>query len=202
MAFDCLYLEGRALRDRPLRERRGELERVLENDQVLLFAARRLGADGLGAWAQVVERGYEGLVGKDEASTSVALEDHGDGQEKDRGAGNRTSHPNRSASTLDRQTDQARGHSAGVARSDCGLASPGFLVNRAWKKVAWGYTLQTGGKQERKFSADWTKDDAQNELAKRLLERDAPPAPAVPKTLGLVAQEYLDYKRGKGTLAM
>jgi len=68
MAFDCLYLEGRDLRDRPLRERRIEFERVLENDQVLLFPARRLVPDGLAAWAQVVERGYEGLVGKDEAS--------------------------------------------------------------------------------------------------------------------------------------
>ena len=68
MAFDCLYLEKRDLRELPLRERRGELESVLENDQVLLFPARRLGADGLEAWAQVIERGYEGLVGKDEAS--------------------------------------------------------------------------------------------------------------------------------------
>jgi bifunctional non-homologous end joining protein LigD len=68
MAFDCLYLEKRDLRELPLRERRVALERVLENDQVLLFPARRLGGDGLEAWAQVIERGYEGLVGKDEAS--------------------------------------------------------------------------------------------------------------------------------------
>jgi bifunctional non-homologous end joining protein LigD len=67
MAFD-LYLEGRDLRDRPLRERRAELERVLENDEVLLVPARRLEGDGLEAWAQVLERGYEGLVGKDEGS--------------------------------------------------------------------------------------------------------------------------------------
>ena len=32
---------------------------------------RRLASDGLEAWAQVVERGYEGLVAKDEASTYV-----------------------------------------------------------------------------------------------------------------------------------
>jgi len=29
---------------------------------------RRLALDGLDAWAEVVERGYEGLVAKDEAS--------------------------------------------------------------------------------------------------------------------------------------
>jgi bifunctional non-homologous end joining protein LigD len=69
--FDCLYLEGRDLRDQPLWERRGDLERLLENDQVVLFPARRLDTDGLAAWAQVVERGYEGLVGKDEASPYV-----------------------------------------------------------------------------------------------------------------------------------
>ena len=66
------------------------------------------------------------------------------------------------------------------------------------RKVAWGYTLQVLGKQERKFSGEWTRDDAQQALAAHLLERDAPPPPAVPKTLGQVAQEYLDYKRGKG----
>ena len=45
-----------------------EREPVLGNTQVLLFPARRLADDGLEAWAQVLERGYEGLVGKDEAS--------------------------------------------------------------------------------------------------------------------------------------
>ena len=33
-----------------------------------MFAVRRLAADGLPAWQQVVERGYEGYVAKDEAS--------------------------------------------------------------------------------------------------------------------------------------
>jgi bifunctional non-homologous end joining protein LigD len=59
---------SRDLRERPLQERREELEHVLENDYVLLFPARRLETDGLAAWAQVVERGHEGLVGKDESS--------------------------------------------------------------------------------------------------------------------------------------
>lgn len=34
----------------------------------LVFPVRRLAADGLEAWKQVVERGYEGYVAKDEAS--------------------------------------------------------------------------------------------------------------------------------------
>ena len=69
MAFDCLYLEGRDLRPLPLRERRVALETVVENDHALIFPARRLAANGLEAWTEVVERGYEGLVAKDEAST-------------------------------------------------------------------------------------------------------------------------------------
>ena len=40
---------------------------VLAGHDVLL-PARRLAHDGLKAWAQVVERGYEGLVAKDPAS--------------------------------------------------------------------------------------------------------------------------------------
>jgi hypothetical protein len=42
------------------RDRRGARSRDI--------AARRLALDGFEAWAQVLERGYEGLVGKDEAS--------------------------------------------------------------------------------------------------------------------------------------
>jgi ATP-dependent DNA ligase len=34
----------------------------------LVFPVRRLAADGREAWAQVIERGYEGYVAKDEAS--------------------------------------------------------------------------------------------------------------------------------------
>jgi bifunctional non-homologous end joining protein LigD len=68
MAFDCLYLEGRDLRALPLRERRAELEDVVENDHILIFPARRLAANGREAWAQAVATGYEGLVAKDDAS--------------------------------------------------------------------------------------------------------------------------------------
>jgi len=68
MAFDCLYLEGRDLRALPLRERREHLEHVVENDHTLIFPSRRLATNGLEAWQQVLERGYEGLVAKDESS--------------------------------------------------------------------------------------------------------------------------------------
>src|SRR3990170_4307116 len=87
-----------------------------------------------------------------------------------------------------------------------GQVSSGKLVKRVWrgltghraKKVAWGYTLQLNGKQERRVCGEWTKEQARDALAKRILERDAPKEPAKPKTLGEVAGEYLDYKRGKG----
>jgi ATP-dependent DNA ligase len=40
----------------------------LVDDQRLILPARRLAPDGFEAWAQVLERGYEGMVGKDETS--------------------------------------------------------------------------------------------------------------------------------------
>jgi bifunctional non-homologous end joining protein LigD len=67
IAFDCLYARGKDLRERPLRVRRNVLVTLLEG-QSLVLPARRLAADGLEAWAEVLERGYEGMVGKDEAS--------------------------------------------------------------------------------------------------------------------------------------
>jgi hypothetical protein len=43
------------------------LEDVVTGSE-LVFPVRRLAADGLAAWEQVIERGYEGLVAEDEAS--------------------------------------------------------------------------------------------------------------------------------------
>src|SRR5262249_13104025 len=67
MAFDLLCLDRRDLTGRPLRGRRARLEDVGANND-LVFPVRRLAPDGLEAWRQVVERGYEGYVAKDEAS--------------------------------------------------------------------------------------------------------------------------------------
>jgi len=68
------------------------------------------------------------------------------------------------------------------------------------RKVAWGYTLQVDGKQERKYSAEWSREDAQTALDTRRVGRASPPVPSppAPKTFDQVATEYLEFKRGKG----
>jgi bifunctional non-homologous end joining protein LigD len=69
IAFDCLHAAGGDLRELPLQARRDRLEAVLGEDLVL--PARRLADDGLTAWAEVLARGYEGLVAKDPACPYV-----------------------------------------------------------------------------------------------------------------------------------
>lgn len=67
MVFDLLYRAGRDLSRRPLRERRQRLEDVVAGAK-RIFPVRRLADNGLKAWEQVLEQGYEGMVAKDEAS--------------------------------------------------------------------------------------------------------------------------------------
>jgi bifunctional non-homologous end joining protein LigD len=67
MAFDLLDLDRRDLTGRPLRDRRARLEDVVAGSE-LVFPVRRLAPDGLEAWKQVIERGYEGYVAKDARS--------------------------------------------------------------------------------------------------------------------------------------
>lgn len=66
------------------------------------------------------------------------------------------------------------------------------------RKVSWGYTLQVGDKQERIFRAEWTEDDAEQALAKRLLEKNTPKAK--PITLGEAAERYEQAKARKRSL--
>ena len=66
---------------------------------------------------------------------------------------------------------------------------------RKVRKVSWGYTLQVDGKQIRRFSAKWSRDDAQNALAEQLLERDAPKEPAKPKALAAVIDDTSSARR-------
>jgi bifunctional non-homologous end joining protein LigD len=66
MVFDCLD-NGRDIRAEPLARRRDALEAAIDGNP-LMFPARRLPPHGLDAWATVKQRGYEGLVAKDEQS--------------------------------------------------------------------------------------------------------------------------------------
>jgi bifunctional non-homologous end joining protein LigD len=67
MTFDLLYRDHRDITSEPLRDRRARLEDVVAGSE-LVFPVRRLAAEGLEAWQQVIERGYEGFVAKDETS--------------------------------------------------------------------------------------------------------------------------------------
>ena len=67
MVFDLLELEDKDLRPRPLLERRQALEQLVA-DRQLIMPTRRLPANGLQAWDEVLRGNYEGMVGKDPAS--------------------------------------------------------------------------------------------------------------------------------------
>ena len=68
------------------------------------------------------------------------------------------------------------------------------------QKVAYGYTLQVNGKQERKFDAAWSREDAQNALAERVLERDTPATAPPPEehTFADAVARYLATKDAEG----
>jgi bifunctional non-homologous end joining protein LigD len=70
MVFDLLELNGRDLREHPLRERRRLLERLVSTPG-MIFPARRLAKGGLKAWQEALERGYEGIVAKDPESRYI-----------------------------------------------------------------------------------------------------------------------------------
>lgn len=67
IAFDVVYVQGRDLSRKPLRDRRARPESILDGTN-LVHVVRRLAADGLEAWKQVLQGGYEGMVAKDETS--------------------------------------------------------------------------------------------------------------------------------------
>jgi bifunctional non-homologous end joining protein LigD len=67
MVFDLLDLGGEDLRTRPLHERRQALEQLAADCQ-LVMPTRRLPANGLEAWDEVLRGNYEGMVAKDPES--------------------------------------------------------------------------------------------------------------------------------------
>ena len=71
MVFDILLCNGRDVCARSLRDRRTRLEDIVAGSE-LVFPVRRLAADGLIAWDEVVKRELEGYVAKDEASAYAA----------------------------------------------------------------------------------------------------------------------------------
>jgi len=73
MAFDCLWVASTDLRGHMFTIRRDHLEHVLDGQDMLL-PARRLADDGLKAWRQVMECGYEGLIAKDPSSPTRVAE--------------------------------------------------------------------------------------------------------------------------------
>ncbi len=68
--FDCLYRNGRDLRNEGLPVRRAELERAI-GDTDHLIPSRRLDANGKKAYEQAKKRGYEGIVGKDSSAPYI-----------------------------------------------------------------------------------------------------------------------------------
>lgn len=69
--FDCLYAEGRDLRAKPLQERRAELAKILGKPvgkRPTLFVSARLASNGLKAYKIAKQKGFEGVLAKDESS--------------------------------------------------------------------------------------------------------------------------------------
>jgi bifunctional non-homologous end joining protein LigD len=68
--FDCLYRNGRDLRNEPLPVRREALEGAIgETDH--LFPSRRLESNGLKAYETAKRKGWEGVVGKDSSAPYI-----------------------------------------------------------------------------------------------------------------------------------
>src|SRR5262245_24261283 len=81
------------------------------------------------------------------------------------------------------------------------------VIERKWrsgprraKRCAYGYSLMVNGKQERKYCATWTREEAEKALAARLLGlTPAPGAEAPPTgiTLGQAQERYLATKEAE-----
>ncbi len=69
------------------------------------------------------------------------------------------------------------------------------------KRKAWGFVTVETGKEVRRFKAEWTKEDAERELAARLLKIEQQPQPkANGLTLAQASARYLAAKARKRSL--
>lgn len=68
--FDCLYHNGRDLRNEPLPVRRAALEEAIA-DTDYLFPSRRLEPNGLKAYRTAKRKGWEGVIGKDSSAPYI-----------------------------------------------------------------------------------------------------------------------------------
>jgi len=69
------------------------------------------------------------------------------------------------------------------------------------KRKAWGFTVVVNGKRKRYQNTEWTREQAQDELAKVLLQVEAPKGEQVPGiTLKEAAERYLAMKARKRDL--
>jgi bifunctional non-homologous end joining protein LigD len=68
VVFDCLYRNGRDLRQEPLSLRRQELEATIPKSSERLIVSRRLAKNGLAAFRIAQRRKLEGLVAKDSSA--------------------------------------------------------------------------------------------------------------------------------------
>jgi bifunctional non-homologous end joining protein LigD len=74
-AFDCLYQDGRDLRQEPLSERRAALDKLLgktSGTRDRIFTSVLLASNGLKAFEAAKKKGYEGLVAKDISAPYVS----------------------------------------------------------------------------------------------------------------------------------
>lgn len=72
--FDCLYLDGRDLRSEPLAARRTALEKLIGKSartNAAIFVSARLARNGLEAYRLAKEKGYEGVIAKDESAPYI-----------------------------------------------------------------------------------------------------------------------------------
>lgn len=68
VAFDLLYADGADLRSKPLEERKALLQRLIRDDELVLYSKHIVG-DGKALYASALKQRLEGIIGKKRDST-------------------------------------------------------------------------------------------------------------------------------------